>query len=187
MRLKRFVIDDAMTEAHPELSSAERYAILRDDFDRVSKQLESIEPRLEHCRKKLYIASLISIAVKVTGTVPEKISALGIELKEFQREKLTFLLGLVCLYFLVEFIVMLARERYTIWNSQLLAMWLNDFRQQHFIDSTTEKELGRYPAFAGAIWRGLNPIIYFVLPIVVGLYGVIVAIFWPTIPSWLKI
>ena len=88
--------------------------------------------------------------------------------------------------FLVEFIALLARERFTIWEWRMLGITLSRFRRENMIRTTTDEFGQQYPQLAGAVWRSLNPLLYFALPIMVGLYGVIVAVFWSSIPNWLK-
>jgi hypothetical protein len=176
-----------MARRENKIASAERYTLLRDEYERMTNRGDRIEPKLASCRKKLYVASLISIGLNVTGTVPEKISALGIELKQFQQEKLTLLLGLICLYFLIEFIAIVARERYFIKSSFGIEYNLEKFRRQMNFDSGDRFYWRGGRNISLIIWRFLDPLIYYVRPFIVGIYGVIAAMYWSSMPNWLKI
>jgi hypothetical protein len=179
--------NERMIEAIP---NSELYAILRDEYDRVTRLHEQLGPKLAGCRKKLYVAALGSILMNATGAVPEKVEALGIELQPHQQEKLTIIIGLICLYFLFEFTAMLLQKGVVITRTFVIGYELEIFQTEMF--KLAEKRRSRsfvtrsrYLLFLiAAIFQVL---VVYVFPLLVGFYGVAAGLFPSFIPGWIKL
>ena len=169
------------------MESAQEYSFLRDEFDRVTRRREQIEPKIASCRKKLYVAALASILINATGAVPEKIQTLGIELKAHQQEKLTLILGLICLYFFVEFLTILGRERLLIMSAAYMERVMEDFQLKMSAESRSRRSSYTRLTVRSAFISALEILVYYVLPIIVGIYSVVVGVAPSVIPSLIKL
>lgn len=66
---------------------------------------DPLSPHTRSVRKSLLIVSVVAIFISATGLIPTKISALGIEFSQANRESMLSVLGLVVTFLLVSFAV----------------------------------------------------------------------------------
>ena len=87
------------------------------------------DPLSQHTRgvrKSLLVSSVIAIAVAVTGLMPTKISALGLEFSQADRGSMLWLIGAVVAFFLISFFVS-AISDFMAWRmSQMAQAWEDD-------------------------------------------------------------
>jgi hypothetical protein len=73
-------------------------------LEAVRKQRQEVSNEsVEKARRDLLLASTVTVVISVTGAVPTKVEALGIELSRLEQRWVFAFLGLIAIYFLFKF------------------------------------------------------------------------------------
>jgi len=114
----------------------------------------------------LLVVSVLASGVSVTGLIPTKISALGLEFSATDRSALMYLLAVVTIYFLVTFLVYAVADFTSWWLNHYSSAWNEDREvyenaRKEILDEaklTPEplEKLREHERRMGAIWRGAH-------------------------------
>lgn len=155
--------------------------------DKSKSDVQLADPLSEVTRKERRFflgVSILGITLVQTGLVPSKISALGIEFAQADQQSLLSILALVVTYFLVAFVIYAAAD-FLAWRRAItrsLRQSIIESKQQKHVmsdDEWYEIESRINQKFGYVVFRlsGLVSIIRaifeFVLPVIVGVYAII--------------
>ena len=145
-------------------------------------------------RKFLLGISILSITLVKAGIVPTKITALGVEVGKTDQQSILWVIGLITFYFLIAFIIYAASD-FLAWRMAFFHAFIESFEKSEVAHnnisnySSTERlrdikneiksSLGNRVVFVltGPV-SFLRAIFEFFLPIVVGIYAIILV--WAT-------
>jgi hypothetical protein len=144
------------------------YEQLRDVRRRLS---EISHEEINKTRKHLLLSSTIGFAVAITGAVPTKIEAIGVEFSQVDRFYFFAFIGLIVLYFLAKFLVDHASLKIQI--SSLLR------EENHLLDKFTPNDMDTDGIEATEISHARTIVIVFeyVVPLLIGLAAIVSAFF----------
>ena len=156
-------------------------------------------------RKSLLISSVVAIFIANTGLIPAKISALGVEFSQTDRDSMLWVLGLVVAFLLVSFAVTAAAD-FTAWRISFSAKaWEEESQgydnvrksmlESRSLKDEDRKELAEIERRIGAIWRsaghvgrysafervvgtisGARVVVEFVVPLATGIWSIVLLI-----------
>ncbi|MCC4616571.1 hypothetical protein LL972_11255 [Xanthomonas campestris pv. asclepiadis] len=114
-------------------------------------------------RKTLLTASTLALAVGMTGLIPAKIAALGVEFSKLDRNSMVLLLSGIVVFMLVSFVVTAASD-FTAWRiSYASKSWAEEssgydaarraFMEERNLTEDEKEELARWETSQGNMWR----------------------------------
>ena len=114
-------------------------------------------------RKALLITSTLSLTVGLTGLIPTKISALGVEFSQVDRNSMVLLLCGVVGFMLISFVVTAASD-FTAWRiSYASKAWAEEssgyeaskrsFMEERNLSPDEKEELSMWETSQGNMWR----------------------------------
>lgn len=102
----------ALFERYLVLGAEEETRMFEAEVIRVS---DALSQHTRSVRKTLLVASTISLTVAMTGLIPTKIDALGVEFSQVDRNSMILLMAAVVAFMLLSFIVTAASD-FTAWR-----------------------------------------------------------------------
>lgn len=139
-------------------------------------------------RKFLLGSSILGITIVKAGFVPTKISALGIEFAKADQNSLLSVLGIIILYFLIAFLIYAASDIIT-WHgsffrslkASMVDRWKSEaekdpvMEMSDYIDDFLKRPFSvRFVLRLTSPVSLLRAIFEFLLPIIVGIYAIII-------------
>ncbi len=114
-------------------------------------------------RKTLLVTSTVALAVGMTGLIPEKIAALGVEFSQVDRSSMVILLAGVVGFMLLSFVVIAASD-FTAWRiSYASKAWAEEssgyeaarraFMEERNLTKKEREDLSNWESSEGSMWR----------------------------------
>jgi hypothetical protein len=76
---------------------------LKEEIDKLRQESNDLNKGVDETRRNLLIVSSISFVVSITGAVPTKIQALGVEFSSIEQRWIFGFLAILTIYFLIKF------------------------------------------------------------------------------------
>lgn len=160
---------------------ARKLKLLQDILEHTKGLFEDSSKKIQISRRKLFIFSVVLLAIYVTNAIPTKITPLGIDFSGLEQTRLLALLSWVVAYFLFCFLVDACKFYDSRKHYRISIVQLNDeanVRGRDLVRTKFEKILW-------SLQENLSDFLHLFLPVIIGVLSIFIGQF-PNKSIWLK-